>query len=149
MHTLAEADAKNAISVLQSDIRKVHEYAEKVEAMIQRKCSGSEDTIRLRKNREEREAIWSLKSGSSEQGRLRLLQRLNAEMMNVEKTVFESICEPGELEVSSSMSRLPIWIKLLDRHMWTYNPDSVSAPKIVGKPNIDYGQMFAPVQNLL
>jgi len=143
MYTLANADPETAISVLKSDIKKVRVYLKKVETLIQKQNPGfRSDDCAVAKSAEINE---NLKCSTSSQGKtnFELARLLNEIMTQVETSVYKSLRDAGKFNVSPSMSRLPVWMKLIDRLLPNSHESVKSSPKKTLEP------IFAPLQNLL
>jgi hypothetical protein len=156
MYKLCNTDEETAIAELKSDIVKANLKLEKIKSLTRK---GRPDS-RLRAGKigatrdpaEMEEVINSLTSQNVEESKYKLQQMLREKMMEVETLVYEMISDPGDPIPSPSMSRLPVWIKLLDRHLWTYSPELVlNSPReaTTGRPVALKSEQIAPMQNLL
>jgi len=153
MHTLRNADVETCIAELKSDIIKVNMQLKKIKNLTETNDSDSRlrtgilDTTKGATEMEE--VVKSLISENVWESRYKLQQFLNEKMLDVETLVFKLISDPGDPMPSPSMSRLKVWTKLLDRHLWTYFPESVRNTPKTSRPQALRNDQLAPLQNLL
>jgi len=133
MYTLGNADAKTSIAVLKSDIFQVHLRLQKMKNLINKgerpqSRRRSEISAIKRGTSEVEEIIKSFPSEDVNQLRYQLVLLLNEKMIELESVVFKLTSKQRDSLRTPSMSRLPVWLKLLDRHVEICCPESVSRP---------------------
>jgi len=155
MYTLATANEKTSIAVLKSDIFQVHLRLQKMKNLLnkgQRPQSRRRSEIAaIQKGTSEvEEVIKSFPSDDINRLKYQLALLLNEKMIELESTVFKLTSNQRDTSQTPSMSRLPVWLKLLDRHVEMCNPEGLSRP--ASRSNL-YQQpktvRFDPVQSLL
>jgi len=138
MYSLANANEKTSIAVLKSDIFQVHLRLQKMKKLTkigQRPQSRKRSEISAiqKGTAEMEEIIRSFPSEDVDKLRYQLVLLLNQKMIELESTVFKITCKQSEISHTPSMSRLPVWLKLLDRYVEMCSPEQmasrVSRPK--------------------
>jgi len=130
MYTLANADIKTSISVLKSDIFQVHLRLEKVKNLNKRPQSRrrSEISAIQKGTAEVEEIVKSIPENTDDELRFLLARLLNEKMVELEETVFKLGGGTTHQEFRPSMSRLPIWLKMMDKYMEFTCPEICSRP---------------------
>jgi len=144
MYTLANAGEKTSIAVLKSDIFQVHLRLQKIKNLAnigQRSQSRRRSEISaIQKGTSEVEKIIkSFPSDDVDKLRYQLVLLLNQKMIELESTVFNASLSP-------SMSRLPVWLKLLDRHIEMCSPELMSRPASRSSRPASRSSMYPPSQ---
>jgi len=130
MYTLANADIKTSISVLKSDIFQVHLRLEKVKNLNKRPQSRRRNEISAiqKGTAEVEEVVKSIPANTDDQLRFVLARLLNEKMVELEEAVFKLGGSTTHQEFRPSMSRLPIWLKMMDKYMEMTCPEICSRP---------------------
>jgi len=149
MHRSQNTDVETCIAELKSDIVKVTLQLDKIKCLT---GNGQPDSRELTNETADMgEIIKTLDSESRDESRFKLQNLLNEKMIEMETQVLKLISDPGDTMPSSSMSRLPAWTQLLERHLWTYCPESVpNTPRVPTCRSLALSSdQVAPIQNLL
>jgi len=152
MLKLRNIDLEASIAELKSDIVRVNLQLQKISNL----AGNDLEELRFRGGFNKQmadleESIKILTSKNPEESIYELQLLLNEKMIEVETRVLKLISYPGDAIPSPNISRLSIWTKLMDRHLWTYCPDLVShSPKISTIRSLPLtSEQIAPLQNLL
>lgn len=130
MYTLAHADVKTSISVLKSDIFQVHLRLEKIRNLNKRPQSRrrSEISAIQKGTAEVDEVVKTFMADTDDQLRFQLARLLNEKMVELEEVVFTLGGNSSKQDVRPSMSRLPIWLKMMDKYIEMTSPGLCSRP---------------------
>jgi len=154
MYTLASADTKTSISVLKSDIFQVHLRLEKIKNLNKRPQSRrrSEISAIQKGTAEVEEVVKSIPAHTDDQLRFLLARLLNEKMVELEEAVFKLGGNTTLQEFRPSMSRLPIWLKMMDKYVEMTCPESVAVSGSRAREDLhprSQADLHEPLTNLM